>query len=170
MSRTATFLPIRHDVGISLSHDQHCPQCAASIRPDADWCTLCYADLRPAPPEPDPAPEPDPVPELDPVVDAVPELMVDAEPLDESALGDDVPVRVGKHARRLPSVEEEPVSLDDVDVDAMLAQLAIESDSGLGPLAGRLQSKGSKALAVTAGVTIVGVLLFVVMAILGALL
>lgn len=36
-----------------------CPQCSATVRPDADWCTLCYADLRPAPPPaPEPAPEP----------------------------------------------------------------------------------------------------------------
>ena len=25
-----------------------CPSCGASLRPDAPWCTLCYADLRPA--------------------------------------------------------------------------------------------------------------------------
>ena len=36
-----------------------CPACAATLRPDAPWCTLCYADLRPAPalaPAPAPAP------------------------------------------------------------------------------------------------------------------
>ncbi|MGB8652723.1 MAG: hypothetical protein WCD35_18900 [Mycobacteriales bacterium] len=32
-----------------------CPACGASLRPDAPWCTLCYADLRPKP-----APEPHP--------------------------------------------------------------------------------------------------------------
>ena len=32
-----------------------CPKCAAAVRKDADWCTLCYADLRPAP-EPPPPP------------------------------------------------------------------------------------------------------------------
>lgn len=26
-----------------------CPSCGASLRPDAPWCTLCYADLRPKP-------------------------------------------------------------------------------------------------------------------------
>ena len=26
-----------------------CPSCGAMLRPDAPWCTLCYADLRPAP-------------------------------------------------------------------------------------------------------------------------
>lgn len=39
--------------------DARCPSCAASLRPGAPWCTLCYADLRPAPaPTPDPVPEP----------------------------------------------------------------------------------------------------------------
>jgi len=28
-----------------------CPACAAAVRPDAPWCTLCYQDLRPAEPE-----------------------------------------------------------------------------------------------------------------------
>ena len=32
-----------------------CPSCGAALRPDAPWCTLCYADLRP---KPRPAPEP----------------------------------------------------------------------------------------------------------------
>ncbi len=31
-----------------------CPACGAALRPGAPWCTLCYADLRPAP-EPEPA-------------------------------------------------------------------------------------------------------------------
>ena len=40
-----------------------CPACGAALRPDAPWCTLCYADLRPKPPEPEPDPEPPPEPE-----------------------------------------------------------------------------------------------------------
>lgn len=27
-----------------------CPACGAGTRPGADWCSLCYADLRPVPP------------------------------------------------------------------------------------------------------------------------
>ena len=30
--------------------DSRCPRCGAHVRSDAPWCTLCYADLRPAPP------------------------------------------------------------------------------------------------------------------------
>ncbi|HET9186686.1 MAG TPA: hypothetical protein VFN80_01925 [Acidothermaceae bacterium] len=36
-----------------------CPRCAALVRPGSQWCTLCYADLRPAPPR-EPVPEPEP--------------------------------------------------------------------------------------------------------------
>jgi hypothetical protein len=32
-----------------------CPGCAAVVRPGAPWCTLCFTDLRPAPPSPEPA-------------------------------------------------------------------------------------------------------------------
>ena len=37
--------------------DQRCPQCAALVRGGTGWCTLCHADLRPAP-EPERVPEP----------------------------------------------------------------------------------------------------------------
>jgi RNA polymerase subunit RPABC4/transcription elongation factor Spt4 len=29
--------------------DVRCPQCAALVRAGSQWCTLCFADLRPAP-------------------------------------------------------------------------------------------------------------------------
>ncbi len=36
-----------------------CPSCSAALRPDAQWCGLCFRDLRTAPePEPPPAPAP----------------------------------------------------------------------------------------------------------------
>jgi len=37
---------------------ERCPRCAALVRPGAQWCTLCYADLRPAPAPPPVAPLP----------------------------------------------------------------------------------------------------------------
>lgn len=40
---------------------ERCPQCRGLVRPDAQWCTQCWTDLRPAP-EPEPvlaAPAPD---------------------------------------------------------------------------------------------------------------
>jgi len=45
-----------------------CPACAAALRPGAPWCTLCYADLRPAPETPaEPAPAPVRQPRFDPL-------------------------------------------------------------------------------------------------------
>ncbi|MEO6713174.1 MAG: hypothetical protein ABIM89_07065 [Mycobacteriales bacterium] len=37
-----------------------CPSCAAAVRPGSDWCTLCYADVRPPPPPVARAPYPRP--------------------------------------------------------------------------------------------------------------
>jgi hypothetical protein len=49
-----------------------CPACGASVAPGAPWCTLCYADLRPAPePAPQPAPEPQPAMAGGPAYDAL---------------------------------------------------------------------------------------------------
>lgn len=42
-----------------------CPACGASVALNAPWCTLCYADLRPAQPAPQPVQQPvrQPVPQ-----------------------------------------------------------------------------------------------------------
>ena len=42
------------DVDDLLETATRCPHCRASVRPGAPWCTLCHADLRPAPPAPEP--------------------------------------------------------------------------------------------------------------------
>ena len=42
-------------MGVDLGADPRgaaCPACGAALRPDAPWCTLCFADLRPAPASP----------------------------------------------------------------------------------------------------------------------
>ena len=41
-----------------LVNDQvadRCPGCASAVRPGSPWCTLCFTDLRPPAPEPEPA-------------------------------------------------------------------------------------------------------------------
>ena len=68
-----------------------CPACAATLRPDAPWCTLCYADLRPAlapAPAPAPALAPPPLPaRLAPIPPAYAALDLDplTAPLDALA-------------------------------------------------------------------------------------
>ena len=37
------------DIVVTEEKDARCPRCGAHVRADAPWCTLCYADLRPAP-------------------------------------------------------------------------------------------------------------------------
>jgi len=145
-------------VGLSTSRDLRCPRCNAHVGADAEWCTLCYADLRV-----EPVPEPEPA--LGPELEAEPALAPDQLPVDAPV---DIPPSAGKHARR--RADEAPGSLDGVDVQAMLAQLAAESDSGLGPLAGRMQTKESKAFVIVGGIAVVCLVLFVLMALLGALL
>jgi len=37
-------------IGVNADVDnERCPRCAALVRHGSQWCTLCYADLRPAP-------------------------------------------------------------------------------------------------------------------------
>jgi hypothetical protein len=154
-------------VGPTTSRDLRCPTCGAHARLDAEWCTLCYADLRP------PAPEPEPAAPLD----AEPAAPLDAEPgltpsaSDEASAAPSVPT--GKHARRAASTTGEPGDdprLAGVDVDVMLSRLAAETPPALGPLAGRLDSKASRVAAVSAGVAVVGLVLLLVMTVLGSLL
>lgn len=44
-----------------------CPACGAALADGAQWCTLCFADLRPPAPAPEPEPEPVAVPVPEPV-------------------------------------------------------------------------------------------------------
>jgi RNA polymerase subunit RPABC4/transcription elongation factor Spt4 len=41
------------DIVVTDQADARCPHCGALLRAGAEWCTLCYADLRPKP-EPEP--------------------------------------------------------------------------------------------------------------------
>jgi hypothetical protein len=37
---------------VTVQPAERCPVCASAVRPGAQWCTLCFADLRPREPEP----------------------------------------------------------------------------------------------------------------------
>jgi hypothetical protein len=134
-------------VSISTSPDVRCPRCSAHVRAGSDWCTLCYADLRPAPLEPV-APEPTPQPEP---AEAV---------LEQGVPADQPPAGRGKHARKESAYDGGDVAAADPATaranalaDQLLAELAAsEAKNPLGALAGAVDSKG-KRMALILGAT-----------------
>lgn len=137
----------------STSQDLRCPRCLAFVRAGSDWCTLCYTDLRPAPPTPEPArsaPEP---------AESAPEPVADVG---------DHPVRPrGKHARRARSDSDPEL---ETAAETMLAQLAAaESADPLGRLAGQVDSPGKKFALMVGGAVALTAVLFLLMVVLGAL-
>ena len=152
------------DVSTSTSpHAVRCPRCSAHVRTGSDWCTLCYADLRPAPPvvAAAEAPEPAAVPaRVEPV-----ELPV-AEPLDVAPVA---PVGRGKHAKRASTAAVGAPPDVEALADQMLAELAVsESKNPLGPLAPHLDTP-AKRVGLMAGGAVAGIcLLVILLTILGA--
>jgi hypothetical protein len=145
------------------SNDLRCPRCSAYISSKVDWCTLCYADLRPAP-EPPPAPVVETAALADPVVELASTGGSDAADSDEGR---------GKHARSTPSytdaVARAGVPLNEAEqaefearADEMLAMLKAESRHPLGPWASRLDSTQARVLAGAA--VLIGLLTFSLLA------
>lgn len=144
--------------------DLRCPQCSAHVRAGSDWCTLCYADLRPAP-APQPvaaapvaAAEPEPVPERVPAG-------VDAPGVEDAA---PVAPRRGKHAKhaaRPSTAETEALAAQ------LLAQLAVEeSGTPLGRYSSLMDTTGKKVALMVGGAVVVTLLVFAFMALVGAFL
>jgi hypothetical protein len=135
------------------SNDLRCPQCSAHISSTADWCTLCYADLRPAPEPPPPAPV---------VEEALPhEPAAELARTEEPTGAEDGEGR-GKHARSTPSyadaIARAGVPLDeaaqaelDARAEQMLAMLKAESSHPLAPWASRLDSTQARVIAGAVG-------------------
>jgi len=149
-----------------------CPRCSAHVRTGSDWCTLCYADLRPAPPEvaavEDPGPaavsarvEPAPVTPLD---------LPEAEILEAIEVAPVAPAGRGKHAKRtstaaLGAAKPEVEAL----ADQMLAELAAtRSDDRLSSMVSALDEPGKKIGVIIGGAIGATCVLFIVMTILGA--
>lgn len=134
-----------------------CPRCGAHVRAGADWCTLCYTDLRAAP-EPPPAPVPLPgTPAPEPAAAVAP-----ASPR-------------GRHARQAPAYDERDAPADGdhepaPGTDAMLAMLAAESGRPFDGLLDRFDSTGARVGAMVGGVVVVSVGLFALMYLVGSLL
>jgi len=163
--------------------DVRCPSCAALVTPEAAWCSLCYHDLRPPAPEPDPAPEADLVSVRLDALDAL-----DALALEPAALAG-APARRGRHARPEPATgpglpptaqpsDPEAAQLSGLDAVAeakaaeLLAALKEESalSPGVGGLVGRMGSTGAKVGVMVGGVVLVTILTFALMALVGSFL
>ncbi len=107
----------------STSDDLRCPHCAAHVTAAAEWCTLCYADLR---------------------------------------------TPIGKPATDEPESKPEPSVLS---ADALLAQLAAaESGNPLGRFSGVVDTPAKKVGLMVGGALAAMCLLFILMAVAGALL
>ena len=143
-----------------------CPRCSAHVRTGSDWCTLCYADLRPAPPVGATAGTPEPVAvsalveQVDPPVAEIVEV-VDAVPV--------APVGRGKHAKRTSSAAVGAPPEVEALADQMLAELAAtRSDDRLSSMVSALDEPGKKIGFIIGGAIGATCLLFIVMTILGA--
>jgi hypothetical protein len=171
------------------SNDLRCPQCSAHVSPGADWCTLCFADLRVPP-----VPAVPPVVEAEPAVEPASVVEQAGEQVGEPAEGGR-----GKHARSATSPEEtlrEETSYDATTHDVtsyaeatsyvartprgeaesaalearaneMLAILAAESSHPMGPLADRLESTSARVVAGIIGLVVLSVAGLLVMTVLG---
>jgi hypothetical protein len=162
------------------SNDLRCPQCSAHVSPGADWCTLCFADLR--------VPPVAAVAEV--AVVAAPEVELAAEPaLVAEQTGEQVSEPAdggrGKHARsatthddaapytestspaaKPPRDQAESAALE-ARADEMLAMLAAESSHPMGPLADRLESTGARVVAGVIGLVLLSAAGLLVMTVLG---
>ena len=159
----------------STAPSVRCPRCSAHLRAGSDWCSLCFADLRPAP-EPPPAPVAPPAP-VEPPEDAAADAALAALPTNSwagqhGAAEATAPPR-GKHARRAPASDAKATTRpDDVEVLAaqMLAELAAsEQKNPLGPMAGLVDSTQKKVGLMVGGAVAAMCVMFIVMFLLGSL-
>ena len=158
----------------STAPSVRCPACTAYVRAGSEWCTLCYADLRPKP-HPTPAapsePVPDAVTDAPAAVEAVRAPVVDVP--EQSA-----PKPRGKHAKHAKQAAEEPVFgqptqvVADAEIEAiadqMLAQLAGERANPLGSLSGYVDTKGKQVALMVGGAVVAMCVLFLLMALAGS--
>ena len=143
-----------------------CPRCSAHVRTGSDWCTLCYADLRPAPlvvtaaEASEPAVEPAPNEPVD---------LPETEILEAIEVAPVVPAGRGKHAKRASSaVVGAPPEVEAL-ADQMLAELAAtRSDDRLSSMVSALDEPGKKIGFIIGGAIGATCVLFIFMTILGA--
>jgi hypothetical protein len=155
-------------VSISTSLPVRCPHCAAQVTAGSDWCSLCYADLRPAP-EPEQEQEQEPVAAAEPAAEARA-----ADGADAPAVAAPKPGR-GKHSRVAPSPEPEaaaPLDRTEAEIlaDQLIAELAIsEGGNALGPLTQALDTTAKRVAVMLGGAGTLIVVLLLLMWGIGAL-
>jgi len=169
-----------------VSAGNACPQCGAATRPDAAWCSLCFAQLSGGF-DPLTAPIEEVLGQSDgttktvtpPVVHEDIETYAPAEPrhvadpitTDEVTVGPKAAApasaNVGLPADRNGSVAEEDLS----EVDVMLALLAAEHRQGDPTVAwaDRFGDKGVRMMIVVGGTAAMAAISFVILTIFGAL-
>lgn len=140
-----------------MTSDLRCPRCAAHAPAGAQWCSLCYADLRPSSPV---AAQPE---QEQPVVPEAPQA-----PTEPAAPG----VRPrGKHARRAPADAATPAVDLDRTAAEMLAQLAASESAGpIGGFSSLVDSPAKKVAVMVGGAVVAMLVLFILMAVVGSLL
>lgn len=147
-----------------------CPRCAAAVPHAAHWCSLCFADLRPAP-APAAAPGPDPAAvagagPADPGPAVLAEPPPGAPPAGRAR---------GRHARRPDATATAPRAdglppETAAEVETLLAELRGASAAGMGQLTGLVGSPARKAAVMLGGGLAAMLVLVLVMAVAGALL
>ena len=155
------------DVSTSTSPNAvRCPRCSAHVRTGSDWCTLCYADLRPAPPVAEPVAAREPEPLTAPVEPV--DLPV-AETFEAVDLAPAAPVGRGKHAKRASTARLGAPPEVEALADQMLAELAAtRSNDRLSSMVSALDEPGKKIGFIIGGVIGATCVLFIVLTILGA--
>jgi hypothetical protein len=148
-----------------------CPACTAYVRAGSEWCTLCYADLRPKP-DPTPAvsdePAPDAVADATAKVETVETPVTDVpEPAATKPRG-----KHAKHAADVPNFGQPTQVVADAEIEAiadqMLAQLAGERANPLGSLSGYVDTKGKQVALMVGGGVVAMCVLFLLMALVGS--
>jgi hypothetical protein len=179
------------------THDAlRCPRCAAHVPTGAQWCSLCYADLRPAP---EPVAEPLAPAAAQPTVGLTTEPVAVGGGVDEGGIiGESVAVAVrhGRHSRSAAepaaattsAVTPAPVeaaaavfgtptqSTEDARLEAisaeLLARLAAETrpSTRLSRAFAMVDSTPKRVGLMLGGLTVISTVLFAVMTVFGSLL
>jgi hypothetical protein len=154
------------DVSTSTSPNAvRCPRCSAHVRTGSDWCTLCYADLRPAPPVAEPVAALEPEPLTAPVEPVDLPVAETGEAVDVPA----APVGRGKHAKRTSTAALGAPPEVEALADQMLAELAAtRSGDRLSSMVSALDQPGKKIGFIIGGTVGATCVLFIVLTILGA--